>query len=56
MEEKKLPDINGIDLDKPVDFSYEQGLLEFAATLDFLPDDETKIQTAKALSRFIVSL
>jgi len=51
MSEKKLPDVNSIDLDKEVSFTYPDGLLEAAAVLDFLADDEEKVKFVKALSR-----
>ena len=51
MSDIKLPDIKDIDLDKPVSFTYPEGLLEAAAVLDFLPDDQAKIDYVKNLSR-----
>ena len=51
MSDIKLPDVNSIDLDKEVSFTYPDGLLEAAALLDFLADDEEKVKFVKALSR-----
>ncbi len=51
--EVKLPDASAIDLNKPVSFTYPEGLYEAAAVLDFLPDDKAKLQFALALSRQI---
>ena len=53
MSDVKLPDMNSIDLDKEVSFTYPEGQLEAAAILDFLPDDEAKIQFVRAMSRQI---
>ena len=51
MSDIKLPDIMNIDLDKQVSFTYPEGLYEAAAVLDFLPDDKTKLDFVKNLSR-----
>ena len=51
MSKQKLPDGKSLDLDKEVSFTYPDGLLEAAALLDFLQDDEEKLRFIKALSR-----
>jgi len=51
MNEKKLPDAKGLDLDQEVSFTYPEGFQKAAALLDFLEDDEEKIEFIKALSR-----
>ena len=51
MSDIKLPDAKSIDLNKPVSFTYPEGLYEVAAILDFLPDDKAKVDFVKALAR-----
>jgi hypothetical protein len=47
----KLPDGKKIDLDKEVSFTWPEGIAEAAAILDFLPDDEARLEFVKTLSR-----
>jgi hypothetical protein len=51
MSEIKLPDAKNIDLDKEVSFTYPDGIYEAAAILDFLSDDNAKLEFVKNLSR-----
>ena len=53
MSDPKLTDVSDIDLNKEVSFTYPDGFLEAAAILDFLPDDEAKINLIRRLSASI---
>jgi len=39
-----------VDLSKPVDFSYPEGFMEAAAALEFLPDEESRLQMVAMVS------
>ena len=41
-----------IDKTKEVDFSYPEGFNEAVASLDFLPDEELRVQMITAIAAF----
>ena len=43
-----------IDLSKEVDFTHPEGFMEAVASLDFLPDDNTRVQILNTLVRMLM--
>ena len=51
MNDQSKPEPGVVDPDKEVSFTYPDGMIEAAAMLDFLADEEEKLAFLKALSR-----
>ena len=45
-----MSDNNNIDKNKEVDFSYPEGFMEAVNSLDFLPDEQTRIKILTAIA------